>query len=457
MLLLFFVVVLFITQTIAEVNVLKTTQYIYENSPLNANGQAPLIADKDYLLTKDPDGDGLILKLLKSRQWTDLSPPVTLILSSLTFKGNNKNLIQEPMRIAHVLKTPTVHESTRTILQTSYTLIINGFGFIGSQAVNFYFQPPLLKGDNYEDVTEYPLRKDQIVLSLRRGYTWRVDEGPLKIIGVDTGGGLVKMGGDEGVVVAKVVKNPSEAYQITVDKTLDHQFIYVDEPNVVVTGSGFHSDGNVLRFTNGLLGSGVNFTMSSSDSMITLYLVPGSLWRKDFENLPCPLTVLAVNVGSGYVAVGHTNPRRGRGSDIAMVFERPKVFPNHKSIHRTHSRELHIKGTGFPETTSAFIPMLKFSPPLIEGVDYALRVVNRTDLKVTLLNGKAWAPPLKGQTSLFVVEINTRGDDAGWVNFDGEGVHVALVVRDVGIEESSGSEVVKKDVQTNSELSRLAV
>ncbi len=86
--------------------------------------------------------------------------------------------------------------------------------------------------------------------------------------------------------------------------------------------------------------------------------------------------------------------------------------------------------------------MLKFYPPLIEGIDYSLRVVNRTDLKVTLLDGKAWVPSLKECIiSLFVTAINTRGDDAGWVKFDNEGVHV-------GIEESSISEVVKEPFES---------
>lgn len=54
--------------------------------------------------------------------------------------------------------------------------------------------------------------------------------------------------------------------------------------------------------------------------------------------------------------------------------------------------------------------MLKLSPPLTEGVDYALRLVNRTDLEVTLLDGKAWSPlSRRHKISLFVTAINTRG------------------------------------------------
>jgi len=34
---------------------------------LAANGQNKLVVDKDFMVSKDPDGDGLILKLLENR------------------------------------------------------------------------------------------------------------------------------------------------------------------------------------------------------------------------------------------------------------------------------------------------------------------------------------------------------------------------------------------------------
>ena len=35
---------------------------------IGATGQGPLKVDKDFLITKDADGDGLILKLLGTRK-----------------------------------------------------------------------------------------------------------------------------------------------------------------------------------------------------------------------------------------------------------------------------------------------------------------------------------------------------------------------------------------------------
>jgi len=72
---------------LAEVTVLRTVQVIYDKSPklrirgtgfdvhdhdinleISATGQPSLIADKDFMITKDSDGDGIILKLLGNRK-----------------------------------------------------------------------------------------------------------------------------------------------------------------------------------------------------------------------------------------------------------------------------------------------------------------------------------------------------------------------------------------------------
>ena len=84
-------------------------------------------------------------------------------------------------------------------------------------------------------------------------------------------------------------------------------------------------------------------------------------------NLPFALTLLAVNAGAGFVAVGPTNS--GKGRDVAMVFERPAVYANDAKIYRTHSHELHVLGTGFPSLPSGFAPSLRFDHDLAENED----------------------------------------------------------------------------------------
>ena len=57
-------------------------------------------------------------------------------------------------------------------------------------------------------------------------------------------------------------------------------------------------------------------------------------------------------------------------------------------LYRTHSHELHLNGVGF--TRSLAETKIIFEPSLTEGTDYSLRVVTRTDLEITLLDGKRY-------------------------------------------------------------------
>lgn len=450
-----------LTCLLAEVTVLKQVQVIYDKSPklrirgsgfdidehkislvLGAQGLPPLVMDKDYLVNVDEEGDGLILKLLSNRKWVDLSgrvPPVALILSSVKFEGNPNNLLHEDVIVANVLPTPTVKDNSDYVLYKSASneLRINGTGFIGAKKVDIYFDPPLVKEVAYEDVSPYPLSKNQVVLRLRHGYNWREESlGPLSVIGVDTGGGAVKVNGDEGVVVAQVVADLDE-HRVRVLDTADTQLIYNDESSIIIKGTGFSPVGNLLRWANGLLGNDVNYTTPiNTETQLTLRLSPGSHWRKNFDNLPGTLTLLAVDAGGGFVAVGPTNS--GKGRDIATVFERPAVFSGNPKLFRTQAHEVHVAGTGFPDLNSGFKVQLRFNPPLVVDVDYTIRVISRTEMELTLIDGRAWRPDAG---SLLVTHINTRGDEAGWVTLPGQGVHIADVKDDVEAAATGGVQI----------------
>merc|ERR1711998_611528 len=71
---------------------------------------------------------------------------------------------------------------------------------------------------------------NQVKLRLRDKYSWR-EEGPgdLSLVGVDTGGGPVKLNGDKGIVVAKVVDDLPE-HSVTAEASASEQLIYHDEP-----------------------------------------------------------------------------------------------------------------------------------------------------------------------------------------------------------------------------------
>lgn len=440
-----------------EVSVTGAPQTIYDRSPkirlkgsgfdaedhditleISASGQPPLKVDKDFTLTKDDDGEGVLLKLVAGRRWVKLEgriPPVQLTLSKVYFgEGSGTNLLPEPKVIAQVLETPSAEESNRIIYQgATAELRINGTGFTGAKDIDLYFKPPLIKGVEYEIVGKKPYADDVIVLRKRHGYEWRETPGDINLVGIDTGGGPIKVNGEDGIQVARV-EGDKAFHGLIVDETADDQHIYHDSHSLTIYGSGFNNQGNTLRFANGILGN-ANYTIaSSSQDQIRLTLKSGSLWRKNVENLPGYLTLLAIDAGDGMVSVGPQNSLKGK--DVAMVFERPQVFSGDTKLYRTHSHELHIKGTGFTKVLSN--PQIKFNPPLVEGEDYTIKVLDRTDMEVTLLDGRAWrnqAGPLK------ITSINTRGDDNGWIELMEDGVHVAQVAEDIDAEDTGGVEV----------------
>jgi len=467
------VILSWLSSVISEVTILKSVQTLYDRSPklrikgsgfdvdehsiileIGARGATPLKMDKDFLLTKDDDG--LILKLLSGRRWVNLDdrdPPVALILSAVKFESNpDKNLLADEIIIANVLATPTVEESKKTIYQTATNEVrINGTGFMGAKKVDLFFSPPLFVEVGYEIVSPFPLTKEQVVLRLRHNYKWREEPGPLMILGVDTGAGPVKLNGDDGILVGNVEED-LELHNIYVESTATEQLIYHDEAKIFIKGKGFNPQGTTLRFANGLLGKSVNYTTKSTTSeLMLLSLVPTSGWRKNVENLPGYLTLLAVNAGEGFVAVGPTNSAKGK--DIATVFERPNVFSSNTKLFKTHSHELHIAGVGFTSTLST--TQLVFEPALKEGTDYSITINDRTDLVVTLLDGKSWSA---NPGPLIVKAINTRGDEDGWVNVGGSnGVHVAEVVDDVAPETTGGIEVFPMGVKVYQSAKQTAI
>jgi len=444
---------LLIAAVTAEVTVLSGVQTLYSRSPklrikgtgfdadehhifldMSASGQPSLKLDKDYMITKDDEG--LILKLLTNRKWADLEgrkPPVALVLNAVRLNSqDSENLLPDKVILANVLQTPDVFDNDQMIYSTATNeLRINGTGFIGAKKLDLYFDPPLLKGIAYEIVSPFPIQKNEVVLRLRHSYQWREEPGPLYVIGVDTGGGPIKTNGDDGVRVAEVQAD-LDAHGVTVEDTYVDQVIYNDAPSVYIKGEGFNKLGTVFRFANGILGKGVNYTTATlTENYALLKLVPGSYWRKNVENLPGFLTLLAVNAGAGFVAVGPTNAKKGR--DIARVFEKPVIYSGNTKLYQTHSHELHIYGEGFP--TSMSKPKLEFSPALSEGADYDITVMDRTEMIINLRDGVKWS---ENAGPLLVTKINTRGDMDGWVDLPGDGVHVAEILADIDSDQTGG-------------------
>ena len=137
----------------------------------------------------------------------DDSTSHALVLRSVKFAWDpKKNLLPDEVIIANVLATPTVVENDSNVIfqTTTNNLLINGTGFNGAKMLDLYFKPPLIRDVVYEIVSSFPLSKEQVVLRLCVDYKWLDYPGPLYVIGVDTGGGPVKINGDIGFKIADV-------------------------------------------------------------------------------------------------------------------------------------------------------------------------------------------------------------------------------------------------------------
>ena len=208
--------------------------------------------------------------------------PVFLTLNTVTFSSDpTKNLLPEPILVANVIPTPTVSAKSNIIyFNATNDLHIYGTGFVGANRVKLFFSPPLFEEVSYKIISRFPLERDEIVLRIRHNYAWREEPGSLSVVGIDTGGGPVMLNGVEGILVGET------AGYLTIDGYA-YRHIYNDETDLLITGTGLNREGNVLRFSNNLLGKGVNYTIvSTTETCIALRLASGSLWRSDVENLP---------------------------------------------------------------------------------------------------------------------------------------------------------------------------
>jgi hypothetical protein len=150
--------------------------------------------------------------------------PVALILSGIYFNQDpHVNMLRQPTTVAQVIHTPSVQENKDIIYATmSDQLIIKGTGFVGAKHVKLDFNPPLHAGVTYEIVSPLPPNRDEIVLRLRFGSSWRAEPGPLNLVTIDTGGGPVEFAGKDGIRVADVHAD-FDLHGVTVETTADEQ------------------------------------------------------------------------------------------------------------------------------------------------------------------------------------------------------------------------------------------
>lgn len=444
---------------------------------LSVPGQPNLVAFTDYTVFKDPENDGVILELRAGRRWAPAQAlkgrPLPLYLNKVyqkyftpnrtaealshhgssrflqfpatSTKGENHtiSLLREPVIVANVIAMPKVSVSSRPIYATATPeLRINGSGLIGAREVHVEFNPPLKEQEDYELTSALPLTEDCFSVHLVKGKRWRTYPGELFLAKVDTGGGKVVLNGTQGILVANVKADDTEnsgLHRLWVSDTSSTQLVYHDESSLIISGTGFNPHnppGTLLRFSNGLTPADYT-TMITTDTQIALRLRYGHYWYSDLSALPAVLTVSSVDIGDGFVQMGHSFS--GMGKDVATVYERPAVYSSSKEIHKTKSSTLTIAGTGFAGSGSDI--NLIFSPVLRKGLDYTISMVGRNSMQLTLKEGRSWVPAAPGK--LYVTAINTRGDPEGWVVLPGDGVLVAAVVSDSVVITNNGADAAQ--------------
>ena len=343
--------------------------------------------------------------LKKGFQWPQSSTgeTSTLFLQSLVVDAHgSQNQLPNPVPVASIIPPPSVVRGEDKLVYMTGTnrFLINGTGF-REGSMSLTFDPPLIRDVDYVLAVRSPTCMQ---LVLKTGRKWRSDgePGPLRLRRIDSGAGALRIDPKFGGVIVAEVQVDLGGHGVIASPS-PQTLLYQNAPSLVIKGSGFAHVNEVanfgsprLRWGNGLLGRGVNYTVSTfDDNKVELVLKPGSVWRRNGANLPAPLTLLAADVGSGLVAMGATEARKG--VRVATVFEAPKINPQPlTSLFRTHSAQLWITGVGFTRPGSVVGGFggemkLDFEPELKVGQDYTLTVFNRTHLLVRLREGRAWA------------------------------------------------------------------
>jgi hypothetical protein len=329
---------------------------------------------------------------------------VGLILNAVKFKNTgDRNHLSYPVIIANVYATPSIRENHAPLRPTARALILTGSGLIGAKKVNLYFDPPLLLEIAYVISSPVPLLDNEIVLRLRQGYQWRDPLGPLKLVGIDTGGGLIKLNGADGIIVADIQTNlNTPPREVTVSQTGTFQFLHPDSKILMIAGTGFNPHDTTLQFGRGGF---KEYLISSITATAITVTLTADIYSSPLGNL----MLLAVDVGAGFVSLND-----GKGVHVATIIPKPSLRISSPKIFRTQTSKLFLSGSQFPSLSQR--PQFRFHPPLLEGKDYAMRIIDQNNFELTLSEGRAWTPY---PSFLSVTEINVLGHDAGWFRTDG--------------------------------------
>jgi hypothetical protein len=271
-----------------------------------------------------------------------LQYPVYIHLKTLTLlnEGRKENLITAPITVAELIETPSIHSPSISIIpETQSEILIPTSHLLGSSQVEYYFQPKLIKGVDYEDLTHYPVKENLIRLRLKTGQTWRkFHTNALYVIGIDSGAGLLSLS-PVSIAVFRNETSPEASKQHTVLRgsarrlivesilPLGVEVLAMEEKvyqsylrqRIEVYGFGLH-EGMKLTL-DPPLEYGVDYTIEFiSDTQLNLNLLPDRRWRET----PGPLLVKEIILynRNRYLVNGK------EGTVIATIMKDPDIATN---------------------------------------------------------------------------------------------------------------------------------
>mmetsp|Transcript_9513 Transcript_9513/g.30411 ORF Transcript_9513/g.30411 Transcript_9513/m.30411 type:complete len:918 (+) Transcript_9513:48-2801(+) len=361
----------------------------------------PLEKDVDYVLwVRSPTFMQLTLKT--GRKWRSDGDPGPLKLKRINtgagelridarFGGVTVAEVQVDLG-AHGVTVETTPETR--VYQSTPQLRIIGAGFNATPAANTLKWGNSLrgKGVNY---TIAAASSSSLTLTLGEGSTWRANPGnlpgPLTLLAVNAGAGLVPVGPTElkkGRVVATVYENPG------VDANPTKTVFQSHTHELWITGTGFVRSSTKLTF-DPPLAFGQEYIMAVFNrTHLLVSLMDGSSWAPT----PGILRVVAVDTGAG-------NVRDFKPVPVAHVSADQDDHASGISVTRTatqtlyqtlSSRSLLVTGSGFCED-----PVVAFDPPLVLDTDYTIASHQLDQLELALVGGRKWHPrggPLKAKS-----------------------------------------------------------
>lgn len=146
----------------------------------------------NYSIQKESRDSDHITIILRSESYRcpNMNFPRYIHLQDVMYRNYSMNI---RMRMTEVLPFPIVLNESRYDPQTN-ELIILGKNLIDAKAVHLRFDPFMLYGIDYVDVSSYPLESDEVTLHIfNLPRKVNLDPSPLYLTHIDTGAGLERL------------------------------------------------------------------------------------------------------------------------------------------------------------------------------------------------------------------------------------------------------------------------